>query len=112
MSIMNFSKTALKNLGTKPATLMYPLKKREFYERTRGHIEIKSEDCIYCGICAKRCPTAAIGVDKPGKTWRIDRLKCIQCNACAENCPKKCLSMKNEYTTPSSGPVKDEFTNA
>ena len=30
MSIMKFSKVVLKNLVSKPATLMYPIKKREF----------------------------------------------------------------------------------
>lgn len=109
MAIMNFTKTMLKNMGSKPATLMYPLKKRDFFERTRGHIEFKKEDCIYCGICAKKCPTRSIEVRKADKSWSINRLKCIQCNACAENCPKKCLMMKKEYTNPSQGQVKDEY---
>jgi ech hydrogenase subunit F len=39
-------------------------------------------------------------VDRPGKTWTIDRLRCIQCNFCVEVCPKKCLSMENQYTAP------------
>jgi len=109
MGIMHFSRTVLKNLGGKPATRLYPRQKREPFERTRGHIAINESDCIFCGICQKKCPTKAIGVDKPSKTWRIDRFKCIQCNACTENCPKKCLSMKNEYTSPSTGQVKDEY---
>ena len=89
MAIMDFSKTALKNLRSRPATLMYPARKREFFERTRGHIDIKIEDCIYCGICMRRCPSKAIAVVKGDKSWGIDRLKCVQCNACVENCPKE-----------------------
>ena len=47
---------------------MYPIKPREWQERTRGHIEINEADCILCGICAKRCPTLAINVDKAART--------------------------------------------
>jgi formate hydrogenlyase subunit 6/NADH:ubiquinone oxidoreductase subunit I len=112
MSVMNFAKTALKNLNSRPATLMYPKKKRVFYARTRGHIAIGIESCIFCGICAKKCPSGAIRVDKTGKVWEIDRLKCVQCNACVESCPKKCLAMEQSYTEPSMEKTKDVFTGA
>ena len=88
---------------------MYPIKPREWQERTRGHIEINESDCILCGICAKRCPTLAIDVDKAGRTWTIERMLCIQCGACAENCPKKCLLMKPDYTSPDVVKVTDTF---
>lgn len=109
MGIMRFSKVVLKNLISKPATRMYPIKKRASFERTRGHIDIEIDKCIFCGICVKKCPTHAINVEKSQKLWAIERLRCIQCGSCVENCPKKCLSMKNEYTAPSTGSVKDEF---
>jgi len=109
MSIMKFSKVVLKNLFSEPATRMYPFKKREFFLRTRGHIDIEVDKCIFCGICVKKCPTNAINVEKNKKLWAIERLRCIQCSACVDNCPKKCLHMKNEYTAPSIGSVKDEF---
>jgi ech hydrogenase subunit F len=110
MSIMKFSKVVLKSLVSKPATLLYPIKKREFFERTRGHIDIEVDKCIFCGICVKRCPTNAINVERSEKLWAIERLRCIQCSSCVDNCPKKCLYMENEYTAPSTtGSVKDEF---
>lgn len=109
MGVMKFAKIALSNLVNKPATLMYPVKKREFYERTRGHIEIEIDKCIFCGICMRKCPTSAIKVDRTNKKWEIERLQCIQCNSCVDNCPKKCLAMKNEYTAPSTSNVRDEF---
>ena len=112
MSVMNFSRSALKNLGHKPATLMYPFKKREYFDRTRGHIDISIADCIYCGICQKRCPTGSIHVNKADKHWEIERMKCIQCNSCVENCPKKCLVMKSDYTTPGVEKQTDDFTGA
>jgi ech hydrogenase subunit F len=112
MSVMYFSRSALKNLGHKPATLMYPYRKRAFFERTRGHIDINIADCIYCGICQRRCPTGSIHVAKADKHWEIERMKCIKCNACVENCPKKCLVMKNDYTAPGVEKQTDEFSGA
>ncbi|MGB8450870.1 MAG: hypothetical protein WCD89_00920 [Anaerocolumna sp.] len=51
-------------------------------------------------------------MDRAKATWSIDRLKRIQCNYCNEVCPEKCMKMGNEYTSPSFGTVRDEYTNA
>lgn len=109
MAILHFSGYVLKKLFQKPATKMYPIRKREFFERTRGHIGIDIDACIFCGMCGRKCPTGAIGVDRNSKTWDIERLQCIQCSCCVEVCPKKCLTMENAYTAPSEGSVKDVF---
>lgn len=111
MSVMNFSRTALKNLGSRPATLMYPLKKREFFERTRGHIE-RNDACVLCGLCSKKCPTKAITVDRAAKQWSVDRFNCIQCGSCVESCNKKAIIMRNEYTPPSSKKTTEEIHDA
>ena len=52
-----------------------------------------SDDCVYCTLCAKKCPAEAITVDRPNKTWEIDRDKCSACGLCISACPKKALSM-------------------
>ena len=109
MAVMKFAGYVVNKLFKKPSTLMYPIKKREFFERTRGHIGIDIDDCIFCGMCSRRCPTGAINVDKSSKRWDIERLKCVQCSYCVEVCPKKCLSMENDYTAPSEGSIKDVF---
>lgn len=109
MSILSMTKTLFKNLIHGPYTVLYPIKKKENFERTRGKIEISIDDCIFCSMCQKRCPTGAITVDKANSSWSIERLSCIQCNYCAEVCPKKCLRMDNQYTSPSYGKVRDEF---
>jgi len=49
--------------------------------------------CVYCGICAKKCPMQAITVDRASKTWTLDEDACIACGTCAECCPKKCIIM-------------------
>lgn len=49
--------------------------------------------CVYCTLCAKKCPAGAIEVDRAAKTWALDEEKCVACGTCAEVCPKKCIIM-------------------
>lgn len=110
MSMINFTKTALRNLFSKPATENYPAVPRKYPERTRGHVENDIESCIFCGMCSRKCPTGAITVDRTAKTWTIRRMSCIQCRSCVDSCPKKCLSMGTSYTTPDSQKRVDTYT--
>lgn len=110
MSIMNFTKTVLKNLFSKPATSGYPFVKREYPVGTRGCVNIDIDACIFCGICSKKCPTNVIKVDKEKTEWEIEPYGCISCAACVGACPKKCLSMNKEYTSPASEKNSKAFT--
>ena len=47
--------------------------------------------CVYCTICAKKCPAGALTVDRAAKTWALDEDLCVGCGTCAEACPKKAL---------------------
>jgi ech hydrogenase subunit F len=100
MAYFNMGATAFFNLFKKPATLMYPFKPRIPFEATRGHISIEFEKCIHCTICAKKCPSDAINVDRQNKVWEIEHLRCIACGACVEACPKQCLVMNKQYRAP------------
>ncbi|MBQ6845882.1 MAG: 4Fe-4S binding protein [Oscillospiraceae bacterium] len=53
-----------------------------------------SDSCVYCTLCAKKCPVEAITVDRDAKTWAVDEEKCIKCGVCVEKCPKKSLSFE------------------
>ncbi len=109
MNIMSFTKIAMKNLFSAPATRNYPAEPRQYPERTRGHIEIDMNTCILCGLCAKKCPAGAIAVDRAGGSWAIERFGCIQCNSCVESCPKKSLSMAQTYTQPAGQKKTDTY---
>ena len=52
------------------------------------------EKCVYCTLCAKKCPQGAIEVDRAEKTWKLDESKCVGCTLCASSCPKKAIEMK------------------
>ncbi len=98
MTYFEMTKTVIKSLFSRPATLMYPAKPAKKTSLTRGHVCIDPEKCIACGSCQRKCPTQAICVVMKEKTWQIDRLRCIVCNCCVEVCPTKCLSMDTQYT--------------
>ena len=49
--------------------------------------------CVYCTLCARKCPAGAREVDRANKTWKLDDEKCVACGTCAEACPKKCIIM-------------------
>lgn len=92
----------LKNLTSKPATRKYPYEKRENFKNARGMVSgIGIDDCIFCGICSKKCPSDAIVVNKAEKSWEIDPFKCVICGVCSEVCPKKCIFMGEDYNASS-----------
>ncbi len=91
------SKTLIRSLVGKPATEMYPQRKKTYTDATRGRVQNEIERCIFCRLCEKNCPTKALAVSKEKNEWEIDSLKCCLCRRCVEVCPVKCLSMDNVY---------------
>jgi formate hydrogenlyase subunit 6/NADH:ubiquinone oxidoreductase subunit I len=79
-------------------TRLYPLQKPDYFARTKGRVVNDIKACILCSICEKKCPAAAIKVDKPAQTWTLDPFACVQCYSCVRACPKHSLTMLASYT--------------
>ena len=94
MRLFSIFKDILGSLVKGPVTRDYPAHPREPFPGTRGKLVIDSTKCVYCGMCARKCPAHAITVSrKPDQEWRFERFRCILCGACVENCPRKCLAL-------------------
>jgi ech hydrogenase subunit F len=108
MPVFTISEMIMRSLFSRPATLMYPAVQREYVHGSRGHIVIDINECIFCGLCQRKCPAQALAVEREAKGWEIDRLRCVSCNFCVEVCPKQCLSMEKGYSsaTTSGSPEK------
>lgn len=72
----------------KPATDNSQNKSGDSPALTSGKIKNDMSKCILCGLCARKCPSNAITVDRNEKTWSINRDECVQCGACIEACLK------------------------
>lgn len=105
-------RTVLGNLLKRPATVAFPAGPKNVCPQARGHVAIDIEQCIFCGMCARKCPTKAIVVDRPGKRWSVHRHECIVCGACVESCPKKCLAMAEQASGAAVQKTEDSFTHA
>jgi len=112
MSFFAIAKTLIKSFFRKPSTVAYPFGPREYYKGTRGAVAIVVDQCIFCGICQKKCPTGAITINRNDKTWTITRARCISCAACVEVCPKKCLSLNNKYNESVTQKKDEVFKHA
>ena len=56
-------------------------------------LELNTEKCIGCGMCAVVCPHGVFEIEER-KARIVDRDACIECGACAGNCPVEALSVK------------------
>lgn len=90
----------LKNGFSKPATRLYPFEKRDAFDKARGQLEIDIDNCIFCGMCQRRCPSTCLKVEKATCKWELNPYNCIICGVCVEVCPKKCLTLNKVYRSP------------
>ena len=100
MAYFEMSRLALKWALSKPPTSRYPFEPRRVLARSRGRLVFTKDNCVYCTVCAKKCPTGALTVNRAQKKWAIDRLLCVTCGYCAEVCPKKSLELTTSHGAP------------
>jgi ech hydrogenase subunit F len=99
---------SLRNLVSRPATRRYPDEVRPRFAGARGSIEFDVDSCIFCMLCARRCPAAAIECSRDDRYFAIDQLTCVACGVCVDVCSKHSLSMSVEarrvHATTEAGP--------
>jgi len=89
------------------------LKKGEPFKNVRGHLSgVNIDQCIFCGICARKCPSDALVVNKAEKSWEVDQFKCVVCGLCQDVCPKKCINMDDNHKTAAYKKEKSKFVQA
>ncbi len=98
---MRLAGEALKNIFRRTFTQKYPKVKPPIPEGLRGCVEHDAKKCIYCGMCAKYCPSNAIEVDAKRGIWRFDLGRCLRCGQCEEVCRymvrKNAIRMSPEF---------------
>lgn len=82
--MFEMTKNVLANILGKSCTRLYPFEKRELFDRVRGRLDIVGEECIFCGTCARKCPSQCIEVDVKARTWTCDPFACVYCAVCVE----------------------------
>lgn len=90
----------LRNIFGPKATRRYPHEIREPFENARGQIVGDGLKCTCCGICAAKCPSRCISVDKKTATWTYDPYACVYCGVCVESCPSGGVAQRREYRPP------------
>jgi ech hydrogenase subunit F len=100
MPVFKMTPTIIKNFVSKRATRRYPFEVRPPFESARGAIRNEVEKCTFCSICAMKCPSQCITVDKKIATWSYDPYACVYCGICAEACPSDSLQQDRAFRKP------------
>ena len=61
--------------------------------REDGKPVCDTSKCVYCTLCAKKCPQSALTVNRAEKEWKCDYDACVACGVCATVCPKKAIEI-------------------
>jgi ech hydrogenase subunit F len=90
----------IENLFSAKATRLYPVKVRPPFVGFRGELYNIIEECSFCTVCAVKCPSSCIKVDRKQATWEYDPFTCVYCGICVEACTARSLHLKDQYRAP------------
>lgn len=93
---MPMVRRTLRGLVSKPATRRYPIEVRPPFPGARGTLEFDLDTCIFCMLCARKCPTGAITCVRDERFFAIEQLSCIACGVCVDVCSKDSLRLSVE----------------
>ncbi len=107
---LSASKQALKNLFSKPVTVMFPAEHVSLPKGYRGTPVLIPEKCTLCMKCERVCPTGAILIEKLDKKngyFTIDIGKCCYCQECEKACNFDAIHLIDKWLTASDN--KEDF---
>ncbi len=103
------ARRSLRNVVGRPATRRYPTEQRPRFSGARGTLELNLWSCVFCGLCVRRCPAAALECSREEQWFAVDQLRCISCGVCVDVCNKDSLSLTvtppRIFAATEAGPV-------
>lgn len=106
MSLLDYlkaSKDAIKNLFSKPDTVLYPYDHVPLPENYRGAPFIENPtDCLLCLKCVRLCPTQALSIselDDNHSKFEINLGRCCYCKECEDACIFEAIKLTSEINT-------------
>ena len=94
--------TILQNFFSRRATRRYPDVAAPVFANARGELHNDIAACVFCGVCAAKCPSRCITVDKQRATWQYDPFACVFCGVCVEACTTSALHQSSHYRNPAA----------
>lgn len=97
------SKETLKNLFSKPNTVLYPYDHVSVPEGFRGAPDIlEPEKCLLCNKCVRICPTQALSIqdlDDDHSLFEINLGRCCYCQECEDCCTFSAIKLTTDHNT-------------